>query len=342
MTQQDSIPTPSAEAQTTTNAYAATYSARPLTPKEILGRLPKTATPWQQDSAIRANIKFEEVDWSQRPNPMRTPQTRVDSMAEFSLKKPMYQSRSLVQKDSVYRPELAFYGHGVAGDPVPYSIAGDNLITSILLGCFIIATVAIAQSGNFLQRQIKNFFYTQLEGTTVFTETGNEFHFQLFLMLQTCLLSALIFFFYTRTVIGDTFTIPHYQIIGINTGIFAGYFLVKALLYLIVGWVFFDRKKNEQWFKSALFLASMEGIALFPVVMLLAYFDLSIESAVIYAAAVVILGKLLAFYKTYIIFFKRSSVILQSFLYFCSLEVMPLGALWGVLVLTDNYLKINF
>ncbi len=342
MTQQDSIPTPAAGAQTATSPYAATHRAGPPTPHEILGRLPKTATPWQQDSAIRANIKFEEVDWSRRPNPMRTPQTRVDSLAEFSLKKPMYHSRSLVQKDSIYRPELAFYRQGVAGDPVPYSIAGDNLITAILLGCFVIATVAIAQSGNFLQRQIKNLFYAQREGSTVFTETGNELHFQLFLMLQTCLLSALIFFFYTRSVIGDTFTLPHYQIIGINTGIFAAYFLVKALLYLIVGWVFFDRKKNEQWFKSALFLTSMEGIALFPVVMLLAYFDLSVESAVIYATTVIIVGKLLAFYKTYLIFFRRSGIILQSFLYFCSLEVMPLGALWGVLVLTDNYLKINF
>jgi hypothetical protein len=66
------------------------------------------------------------------------------------------------------------------------------------------------------------------------------------------------------------------------------------------------------------------------------------ESAVIYIAIVVILFKLLAFYKTYIIFFHRNGVSLQIILYFCALEIMPLFALWGVLVVTDSYLKINF
>ncbi len=314
----------------------------PLTPEQILRWLPKTATPWQQDSAIRANIKFEQVDWSQRHNPMRTPTTRVDSIGEASLNKPMYHSRSLVQPDSVYRPEMAYYRQGVAGDPVPYSIAGDDLITSILLICFMIGTVAISRSGNFLLRQIKYFFRKQREDSAGYPETGNELRFQLFLVLQTCLLSALIFFFYTRDTHGATFTIPHYQLIAINTGIFAAYFLVKALLYSIVGWVFFDRKKNEQWLKAELFLTSMEGISFFPLVLLLVYFDLSVESGVVLALVVIALGKLLSFYKSYLIFFHRNGFFLQSFLYFCSLEAMPLGALWGVLVLTDNYLKINF
>lgn len=311
-------------------------------PREIISWLPRTATPWQQDSAIRANYKFPEVDWTKAHNPMCTPQTHADAPSGFSLDKPMYHGRSLVQPDSIYRPEYAVYRQGVAGDPVPYTIGGDNLITSILLGCFVFATVAVAKSGNFLQRQLKNFFRTQREGTTVITETSSELRFQLFLVLQTCLLFALIFFFRTNTFGDESFTIPQYLIIGTYTGIMAVYFLLKALLYAVVDWVFFEKKKNEQWMKSALFLASTEGLALFPVVMLLAYFGFSIEGTVVYTMFVIILVKLLAFYKTFIIFFRKSGVFLQSFLYFCALELMPLGALWGALVLTDSYLKINF
>ena len=172
-------------------------------PAEIISWLPDSATPWQQDSAIRANYPFQKIDWNQRPNPMRTPTTQVDSTTTFSLNKAMYYSKSMVQPDSVYRPECIGYRHGVAGDPVPYTIAGDDLITSILLACFIFATIAIAKSGNFLQRQFKNFFYSQREGTTVISETGEELRFQLFLMLQTCLLSDIIYFFYSSEVSGD-------------------------------------------------------------------------------------------------------------------------------------------
>lgn len=273
---------------------------------------------------------------------MRTPQTHADTLSGFSLEKPMYHSRSMVQPDSTYRPEYAIYRQGVAGDPVPYSIAKDNLITSILLVCFILAMVSIAKSGNFIQRQFKNFFHAQREGTTTITETSSELRFQFFLLLQTSLLLALIFFFYTKSFVGESFTIPQYYIIGIYTGIITVYFFLKAVLYALVNWVFFDRKKNEQWMKSALFLVSTEGIALFPIVMLLVYFNFSIETTVIYSAFVVILGKVLSFYKTYLIFFRKNTAILQSFLYFCAFETMPLGALWGVLVLTDNYLKVNF
>ena len=46
--------------------------------------------------------------------------------------------------------------------------------------------------------------------------------------------------------------------------------------------------------------------------------------------------------RRFVIFFRKTSVVVQSFLYFCALEVIPLFALWGGLVLISHYLKINF
>jgi hypothetical protein len=342
MTQQDTLSTtstPVSEAPSKASAHVGTgYHS----PHEIIGWLPATATPWQQDSAIRAHYKFPEVDWSKRVNPMKTPLGKADAPSGFSLKKPMYHSRSLVQPDSVYRPEYAVYRQGVAGDPIPYNIANDDLITSILLGCFILATVSISQTGNFIHRQLKYFFHPLREGTTVITETSNELRFQLFLLLQTSLLFALIFFFYAKTFGNGTSSLPQHLVIGIYTGIITVYFMFKAVAYNLVGWVFFDRKKNEQWTKSGLFLVATQGIALFPIVMLHAYFNFSIETTVIYTTVIIILAKLLSFYKTYVIFFKKGSAFVQFFLYFCAFEIVPLGILWSVLVFIDHYLKVNF
>ncbi|WP_276909498.1 DUF4271 domain-containing protein [Hallella colorans] len=342
MTQQDTLSTAQTAPQETASQVSAHVYGGYHTPREIISWLPRTATPWQQDSAIRAHYQFQKIDWTKRPNPMRTPQTRADAVSGFSLRKPMYHNKSLVQPDSIYRPEYAVYHQGVSGDPVPYNIANDNLITSILLGCFILTAVSIAESGHFIQRQFKNFFRIQREGTTVITETGNEWRFQLFLVLQACLLLALIFFFYTKTLTNGVSTLPHYLVIGIYTGIIATYFIVKNLLYTLTGWVFFDKKKNEQWTKSHLFLIAFEGIALFPVVMLLAYFNFSIESTVVYTIFVIILAKVLSLYKIFNIFFKKNADFMQSFLYFCALEIMPLGILWAVLVFMDYYFKVNF
>lgn len=342
MIQQDSIVTTPTPEQEATPKASQTARATKLTPAEVIDRLPLTATPWQQDSAIRAYYKFPYIDWSTRPNPMRTPETKADFPEGTSMAQPLYHAKSLVQPDSVYRPEYAVYRQGVAGDPVPYSIAGDNFITSILLGTFVLAAVSIAKSGNFIQRQLKNFFHTQREGTTVITETSSELRFQFFLLLQAALLFALIFFFYTKSLPGGTSTLPQHVVIAIFTGIIVGYLMVKAMLYSLVGWVFFDKKKNEQWIKSGLFLIASEGILLFPIVMLHAYFGFSVQTTVIYAAVIVVLGKLLSFYKTYIIFFKKNGDFVQSFLYFCAFEVMPLAALWGLLVFMDNYLNVNF
>ncbi len=338
MFQGDSIASQEAPAAGQT---VATGRGHQLTPREVLSWLPSGATPEQQDSMIQKYIKPAKIHWSNRPDTLHLPGHPVGkSYRDFSL--PQYYRESFFSRDSLFHPELSGGRLGVAGDPVPYTIAGDNLITSLLLGCFFLGAIALAQSRRFIARQAKNFFFVQRSATTELTETSSELHFQLFLVFQTCLLFALGWFFYTQTYVASTFIIDHYKIIGIFTGIIATYFLVKLILYSFTGWVFFDKKKNVQWLKSILFLFSMEGLFLFPVIMLQAYINLPLRSVLIYGVFVVLIVKLLTLYKLYLIFFHRKGQILQIFLYFCALELMPLGVLVEALALVDNYLKINF
>ena len=312
-----------------------------LTPKQVLSWLPKNATPAQQDSMVRAHIKPSEIHWSGMPDTLHLPGHKPGkSFRDVSL--PQYYRESFFSKDSLFHPELKGGRMGVAGDPVPYTVAGDDFVTTLLLLCFLLACVAFSKSRHFILRQAKTFFRTPSFGTTVITETSNELRFQLFLALQTCLLVAIGYFIYSRASISDTFTIDQYQVISIYAGFVAVYFLLKAMLYSVVGWVFFDRKKNEQWMKSYLFLVSCEGVMLFPVIMLMTYFDLSLDAAMIYALVVIGLVKILSFYKIYIIFFRRNGAFLQIFLYFCALEMVPFAVLIGGLVLMSHYLKINF
>ncbi len=44
-----------------------------------------------------------------------------------------------------FHPELGLDRNGVAGDPAPYNVANDNVITGLLLVFFIVATVLITR-----------------------------------------------------------------------------------------------------------------------------------------------------------------------------------------------------
>ena len=339
MLQQDSI---SHQQSAVQGGDSAVVQHRPLTPAQVLSWLPRDATPAQQDSAIQAHFKPSEIHWSEHPDTLHLPghDAGVDLMKSDL---PQYYREGFFSKDSMFHPELQGGRYGVAGDPVPYSVRNDNIITSLLLACFIFAVIAFANARRYIIRQAKDIIYLPHEGTTEFSETSNEIRFQLTLVLITSLLIALLFYFYTLRYIGETFVLrSQYTLITIFLGITVGYFLLKVALYSFVNQVFFDSKRNQQWIKALLFIISIEGVLFFPALVFGAYFELDINKVITYVIIAVVIVKLLTIYKCYIIFFRRNVVHLQIILYFCTLEMIPLLAFWGVLVITANYLKINF
>ena len=313
-----------------------------LTPGMVIKWLPRDATPAQQDSIVQAHFQPSEIRWSNRPDTLHLPgHDKGHNMLDVNI--PQYYREGFFSKDSMFHPELPGGRYGVVGDPVPYTVHGDNIITALLLGCFIMAVLAFTNARGFIVRQAKNFFYAQREGFTEVSETANELRFQAFLVVLTCLLVSLLYYFYTVTYVGDTFVLQSdYHLIAIYLGIAVGYYVLKMLLYTTVNLVFFDGKRNVQWLKSFLFITSVEGVLIFPAVMLLAYFDVSVEMVLKYLVIVLVVVKLLTIYKCFLIFFRQNVVKLQIILYFCTLEMIPLLALWGALVITADNLKINF
>ena len=292
---------------------------------QVLQQLPPDATPAQQDSAIQSVFQPEMKHQNTRTDSLRLPE-------------------NFFSNNALLHPELKVERYGVAGDPVPYSIQNDDVITGLLLGCFLLMLIAFSRLRHFIFQQAKSFFHIpRSENVTVTTETSGEFRFQFFMVALTCLLWSLLAFFYTQEKVADTFILrSQYQLLAIFFGCFVVYFLLKGMLYPMLNSLFFDRKKNEQWMKAMLFLSAMEGVVLFPIVMLQSYFGTPVQSAIIYAAIVLILVKLLTIYKCFVIFFRQNGAILQIILYFCALEIIPMLALAGFLVMIVDYLKINF
>ena len=94
--------------------------------------------------------------------------------------------------------------------------------------------------------------------------------------------------------------------------------------------------------RSFLYISSVEGALLFPLVVIWTFFNISIRNAVIYVLIVLAIVKILELFKCFLIFFRQNVVKLQIILYFCTLEIIPLLLFWGALVFTANSFKINF
>ena len=313
-----------------------------LTPRMVLSWLPRDATPAQQDSAIQAHFKPSEIRWSKRPDTLHLPgHDKGHNMLDTQL--PQYYREGFFSKDTLLHPELPGGRYGVAGDPVPYSVHGDSFITTLLLVLFVMALISISNAWGFIVRQVKGFVYPATSEVLNMTETAVELRFQTFLALLACVMEALLFYFYSLDHYGDTYVLSSpYLLILIFFGMTVGYYALKMLLYTVVNRTFFDGKRNRQWMKSFLFITSLEGALLFPLVVLHAYFNLSLDHVVFCFLVVLSIVKMLTIYRSFVIFFRRNVVQLQIILYFCTLEILPLLAFWSALEITAFSLKINF
>ena len=316
-------------------------SARPQTPYQVLRLLPKDATPAQQDSAIQAWFSPDEIHYSERPDTLHLPGEGIPrDLKEVNL--PQYYRENFFSNDTLFHSEHGGGRYGVAGDPVPETLSNDSMITGILILFFLIITISFSRISGFFLRQVKDFFYIQ-KGEHSMSETGNEIKIQLIVTAITSLTCAMLYYLYVINTVNNTFVFSsEYTLLGIFSLIMVGYFLVKILLYTIVNIVMFSGTQNRKFLTSYIFISSVEGVLLFPALLLQAYFQFSIQNVAYYCFGVVIFIKILTIYKSYVIFFRQKALYVQNILYFCALEMVPLLSLWGGLAVIVNQVRVIF
>ncbi|MCF0192687.1 MAG: DUF4271 domain-containing protein [Prevotella sp.] len=205
----------------------------------------------------------------------------------------------------------------------------------------LIVIVAMAQSRDFIRREFRLIFRSARGIHDFYTETATEVRFQFFLGFQTCLMLALTtFLLSTHYLPGKTTATAQHNFILLLIVCYILYFITKWILQSIVGWVYFEPAENRQWEKTQLFLIGIEGLPMLPIVLMLCYFDMTFVAAIFLTVMVLIFIKILTFYRCYRIFFSKNRPRLQIFLYFCTLEIVPVAALYGVIMQVINTLRV--
>ena len=210
---------------------------------------------------------------------------------------------------------------GFEGTPISYSPRTDDAIALTLLACFFLSSIALARGKKFLSQQVN----------------------LLVLVLQTCVLSGITFLSYFHDTCAALMNrVSPLLLLGIYVGFCLAYFLLKWLIYMFLGWTFFDKNKTNIWLESYSALIYYVGFALFPFVLFLVYFDLSLTNLVIIGAIILIFTKILMFYKWIKLFFHQFSGLFLLILYFCALEIVPCLLLYQGMIQMNNILLIKF
>lgn len=234
-------------------------------------------------------------------------------------------------------------GAGFEGTPVSYAPRTDDAISLTLLACFFLSSLALSRGKKFLTQQAKDFLLHRQRASIFDSSTVGDIRYLLVLVVQTCVLSGITFFNYFHDTTPQLMErVSPLLVLGTYVGFCLAYFILKWLLYMFLGWVFFDKNLTNMWLESYSALIYYAGFALFPLVLFLVYFDLSLTNLIIIGSIVLIFAKMLMFYKWIKFFFHQFNGLFLLIVYFCALEIIPCLLLYQGLIRMNNILLIKF
>ncbi|MEG2514743.1 MAG: DUF4271 domain-containing protein [Bacteroidaceae bacterium] len=232
---------------------------------------------------------------------------------------------------------------GFEGDSLSYRLRADDGVTTVVFLCFFFTAYVLAHGKKFLVQEVKDFNRTKGRNSIFDTSTASDFRYGLVLLTQTCILMGICCFDYFHTKLPQLFDVVHPNLVlGIYVFCFILFYLLKWMVYHFLGWVFFDKSRTNMWLESYSTIICFFGISLFPVVLMMIYFDLSLSVLISMELLLLLLTKMLMFYKYLKLFSSNLYGFLCLIVYFCALELIPCFILFQGIVQINNLLLIKY
>lgn len=325
---QDTLTTHTAAAQThaaTAKTHTAAAQTAGTQTAEAHAAAPQTATPYAAPHHAAVALPADSIAFA-------ADSTALDSLALDSIERAAV---PVVAKDTiVVEPRTGYFG-----TPVAYEFRNDDYVTSLLLASFFVMAWVIAASWKFLRGQMRDFFYIR-ERPNLFTEREDTvLRGGTYLVVQTCFLISLLFFTISGDYLPDVFErVSPYIMLGAATLLASVYYALKFGLYSLVNHTFYSPAKCKLWHDTYLTSILITGCGLLPIVLQVVFFDLPSHYAALECVLLLSVIKILLLYKCYRIFFGTWLGSVHIILYFCALEIIPLGFFFAALLISSYHL----
>ncbi len=212
--------------------------------------------------------------------------------------------------------------------PVLYP-QNQNWVFILLAGLFLLFVFAVRMTPGFFSEDIKTLFRVKERSSIFSNSTANDSRFYiLFIIFSFCVISLYAYFILYDPAPDNPFVFKKFLYFLLAT---VSFFLFKFLSISLLGYVFFDPKVMVVAKKNFMYLVVLTGIVLFGLLVMNIYAIPSVVKIV----EIVLLGVLISLcifvvFKLFQIFLSK---LLDSFyilLYLCTLEILPVVALFRV------------
>lgn len=267
----------------------------------------------------------------------------ADTVPQPETPPPFYEDMGFFQGDSLLHPEIRFVQTGFDGILRPYRLLHDDWVTLFVLLCFVLLSLIQKRIRRYVVSQAKEFFLPSKNVSKKEKRKidGGQF-IPWFMMMLLSIMGGLAVYMYTQSqqslLPGQT---TPYLLIGVYTGIWVLYFMLKIVMSGFLNWIFFDKRKRQIWKKSEFFLFTAESLIFFPLIIITIYLNLPPHIPLWIAFVLGAVIKILHLYKTFLIFFPKYYGILHLIVYFCTLEIMPLLAVFTSLIRVNDLMMVK-
>ena len=216
---------------------------------------------------------------------------------------------------------------GFVGIPHPSLPQTEIWVFVTLFLLFILFVFSISRSSGFINDILKNFFQVK-ERSSIFSKaTVNDTRFRLILVLFSIAVLSL----YSYLILYQTsnpFLLSKYALFLLITMLFFGF---KSLSFELIGYVFLNPSSFKMAKESYFNIVSFLGIIMFPLLILQIYIPtIFIRIIIILSLITSISSFILIIIKLFQIFFHKTVAFFYILLYLCTLEILPLIALYQV------------
>ena len=231
---------------------------------------------------------------------------------------------------------------GMVGEPLPYLLRSDGMITCIMFLCLAVVSFVLVKEKKYLFHQLKSILSSRERSSMFDDVTVADVRYTILLLLNTCVLLGLCIYFYLSETLPELFTVkPHGSLLfGFSFSLIV-FLFSKWILYKTINWVFFQKARNVIWLSTYFNVMIWLGLLLLPIVLLVVYFALSLQTAFYFIVALIIFAKIALFCKCFINFFGKIYGLVHLILYFCALEILPDLMVWKGIEILSNNLILN-
>jgi hypothetical protein len=241
----------------------------------------------------------------------------------------------LFSVDSVFLTNVHSFSGGNVGMELPYSLWINSLFFLLFVACFVVFSLVFRKEGivfieNFRQTLfIRKHQPTTFKGQVTTTEVWGEF----FLVIQTILISAIIFFTFLWDKGIASLSIKGYLLTFIGLLLIpSAMILLKLFMYRTIA-VFFMRQQMKRWISHYYRLLELLGILLFLPALLYVFMPELRNIILVLFLFIFIISRLVIALGLLNIFVKNKVGGFYFFAYLCGTEIAPY-LLWykGVLL----------